>query len=119
MVTGMRAFLTVVGHAYLMLAVIAAGAVVNGVLNYLLIFGHYGFPALGIVGSALATSIANLLMALMLVAYGTLAPALGALRAPRPLLAAGLGELRRDPAARLADRGDDHRRGRPLRRPPP
>ena len=77
MVSGMRAFLTVVGHAYLMLAVIAAGAVVNGVLNYLLIFGHYGFPALGVVGSALATSIANLLMALMLVAYGTLAPALG------------------------------------------
>ena len=49
-ITGMRAFLTVVGHAYLLLAVIAAGAVVNGVLNYLLIFGHYGFPALGVVG---------------------------------------------------------------------
>ena len=53
MVTGFRAFLTVVGHAYVLLAVIATGAIVNGVLNYLLIFGHGGFPALGVAGSAL------------------------------------------------------------------
>ncbi len=75
-ITGMRAFLSVVGHAYLLLAVIATGAVVNGGLNYLLIFGHYGFPALGVVGAAVATSIANLAMALALVAYGAMAPAL-------------------------------------------
>ncbi len=47
-ITGIRAFLTVVGHAYVLLAVIVAGAVVNGVLNYALIFGHFGFPAIGV-----------------------------------------------------------------------
>ena len=75
-ITGIRAFLTVVGHAYVLLAVIVTGAVVNGLLNYLLIFGHGGFPALGIVGSALATSTANLTMALLLLAYATAAPSL-------------------------------------------
>ena len=75
-ITGIRAFLTVVGHAYLLLAVITVGAVVNGVLNYLLIFGHHGFPAMGVPGSALATTIANLAMAMLLLAYAALAPAL-------------------------------------------
>jgi MATE family multidrug resistance protein len=75
-ITGIRAFLTVVGHAYLLLAVIVAGALVNGLLNYLLIFGNYGFPALGVPGAAVATSIANLAMAALLVAYAVLAPAL-------------------------------------------
>ena len=62
-ITGIRAYLTVVGRAYLLLAVIAAGAVLNGVLNYALIFGNFGAPALGIVGAAVATAISNLLMA--------------------------------------------------------
>jgi MATE family multidrug resistance protein len=75
-VTGMRAFLSVVGHAYVLLAIIVVGAAANGILNYLLIFGHFGFPALGVPGAALATTLANLLLALLLVAYGTFAPAL-------------------------------------------
>lgn len=35
--------------------------VVNVVLDWALIFGHYGFPALGLAGAALATSIARFL----------------------------------------------------------
>jgi putative MATE family efflux protein len=34
--------------------------VMNGVLNYILIFGHFGAPAMGIKGAALATLIARL-----------------------------------------------------------
>lgn len=37
----------------------------NTTLNYLLIFGHFGFPKLGIAGAAIATSIARLLEAII------------------------------------------------------
>ena len=66
---GMRSYLTVVGRAYVVLAVIAVGALINGFLNYALIFGHFGAPALGIVGSGLATTLSNFGMALLLVGY--------------------------------------------------
>ena len=66
---GMRSYLTVVGRAYVVLAVIAVGALINGLLNYALIFGHFGAPALGIVGSGLATTLSNFGMALLLVGY--------------------------------------------------
>ncbi len=46
--------------------VIANG--VNVVANYTLIFGHFGFPELGVVGSAWATSISRWVMLLGLVA---------------------------------------------------
>ncbi len=49
--------------------VIANG--VNVVANYALIFGHFGFPALGVVGSAWATSISRWVMLLGLVAVAS------------------------------------------------
>ncbi len=76
LVMGLRSYLTVVNRAWLVLAVVATGAVCNGVLNYVLIFGHFGAPALGIVGSALATTATNWLMAALIVAYTAVAPAL-------------------------------------------
>lgn len=46
-----------------------AGAVSNGVNvigNYILIFGKFGFPAMGVLGAALATSLSRLVMAAIL-----------------------------------------------------
>jgi MATE family multidrug resistance protein len=48
-----------------MIALITANLVNLG-FNYLLIFGHYGFPKMGVVGSAWATVIARVYMALFL-----------------------------------------------------
>ena len=57
--TALSSFFQGVGRpAIPMFAGIAAN-IANLVLNYLLIFGHFGFPALGIAGSALATVLAT------------------------------------------------------------
>jgi MATE family multidrug resistance protein len=47
---------------------IVAGNLVNLLCNYLLIFGHFGAPALGVPGSAYSTSIARWVMFLYLLA---------------------------------------------------
>ena len=50
---------------YPMYATIVAN-VVNIVLNYLLIFGNFGFPELGIIGAAIGTLVSRVLMVLYL-----------------------------------------------------
>ncbi len=47
---------------------IVIGNVVNAVLNWILIFGHLGAPALGVRGSALSTSVARWVMFLYMLA---------------------------------------------------
>ncbi len=67
---------------------------VNLVLNYLLIFGSFGFPKMGVAGAALATVIARYLEAAYLVArtyrqkarYPFLKGALRSMRIPLPLV---------------------------------
>jgi putative MATE family efflux protein len=44
-------------------------AVVNILLNYLLVFGHFGFPAMGIGGAALASSIAEGVAFVLFIGY--------------------------------------------------
>lgn len=58
------------------LIAIALANVVNAAANWVLIFGHLGVPAMGVAGSAWATSMARLSMPLLLVwlARGTLRP---------------------------------------------
>lgn len=50
--------------------------VVNALANYALIFGKFGAPALGVIGSGIATCISSLFMLLILVAYAFLDPRL-------------------------------------------
>jgi len=45
------------------------GLIINIFLNYLLIFGHWGFPALGGIGAGWATAITQWLMVIMLLFY--------------------------------------------------
>lgn len=54
-------------HPPMLVTIVAIG--LNVLLNWLLVFGHFGFPALGLQGSALATLISSVFMALALLAY--------------------------------------------------
>lgn len=76
MVMGLRSYLTIVNRAWLVLAATVIGALCNGLLNWVFIFGNLGAPALGITGAAIATTLTNIVMALLLLAYSALAPAL-------------------------------------------
>jgi MATE family multidrug resistance protein len=60
----MRNFLAAVERPGWVLGVSIAGIVVNAVLGWALIFGHFGLPALGIFGGGLASSIVWTLLAL-------------------------------------------------------
>jgi putative MATE family efflux protein len=46
-----------------------AALVINLVLNYLLIFGHFGFPALGVRGAAIATLVSRIIELLIVIVY--------------------------------------------------
>ena len=51
------------------LIVMIAANVVNLVLNYALIYGHFGFPAMGLQGSAWATFLSRIFLAMAIVMY--------------------------------------------------
>lgn len=44
-------------------------SLINVILDYVMIFGHFGFPAMGVKGAALATTIAELIGDLIVVIY--------------------------------------------------
>ena len=58
----LQSFLNAHGDTRAVLLITVAGVFVNLLANYVLVFGHWGFPALGIMGSGLSTSIVNLAM---------------------------------------------------------
>ncbi|RYI82081.1 MAG: MATE family efflux transporter, partial [Acetobacteraceae bacterium] len=73
-IIGLRSYLSVLGRANLILLVTVAGALINGLLAYTFIFGHFGAPALGMQGAAYASLGTNTAMAAITVAYAVLNP---------------------------------------------
>lgn len=51
----LRSFLSALGHTKIQLIVTTGGILLNVFINYLLIFGTFGFPELGIRGAAIAS----------------------------------------------------------------
>lgn len=69
-----RTVLTAFGRPGATLVVTVAGLFVNAALNWILIFGHFGAPALGLVGSACASLATTTLMAAALGFYVAMQP---------------------------------------------
>ena len=58
----LRSFVSALERPIWALLISIAGVLCNAFLNYVLIFGHLGFPALGLLGSGIGSAITNLLM---------------------------------------------------------
>ncbi len=65
----LRSFLSAFAATRVILVVTVVGVIINGLVAYTLIFGHFGFPRLELRGAALATGFVNLFMFLALLAY--------------------------------------------------
>ena len=88
----------------------------NALANYALIFGKLGMPALGIIGSGLATTLSQALMFAILIAAALIDPRMRRLRLFALPWRPARRRVRGAVAARPADRRDDRRRGRRLLR---
>ena len=53
-----------------LVAVVIVGNVVNAALNWVLVYGHLGFDAMGVAGSAWATAVSRWVMSLLLLVVG-------------------------------------------------
>lgn len=59
MAAALGSFFTGLGHARVVMLVNLVGSLLNIVLNWILIFGHFGVPEMGIAGAALGTVISE------------------------------------------------------------
>lgn len=59
LVAGASAFFTGLGSTKIIMRINCVGLVANVILDYLLIFGKFGFPAMGVAGAGYATALAN------------------------------------------------------------
>ena len=65
----LRNFLATIDRTRIPLITIAVSTCVNGLFNYLLIYGSWGFPRLELVGAGIATSLSHFIGFFLLVAY--------------------------------------------------
>ena len=73
---GCKQFSDALKHPWLPTFVMLGGVFLNVLLNWVLIYGHWGAPALGLEGAGWATLTARIVMALVLIGYVLHAPAL-------------------------------------------
>lgn len=64
-----RQFAEGLGHTRIAMVVMIVCNVINLALNYVLIYGHAGFPAMGLNGSAWATFISRVFMAVFIIVF--------------------------------------------------
>jgi multidrug resistance protein, MATE family len=64
-----RRYLQGIGHVRPIMFTLITANLINWFFNWLLISGHWGFPALGVVGSALSTCLARVYLAAMLAIF--------------------------------------------------
>jgi MATE family multidrug resistance protein len=65
----LRSLLSAFDSTRIILVITVAGVVVNAIINYLLIFGNFGFPRLELRGAATATLLTNCVMFALMLAY--------------------------------------------------
>lgn len=70
----LNSYLAALGRPNVVLGVTAIGLPINALLNWMLVFGHLGAPALGVTGSALASLTVNWLQLAALAAAASLLP---------------------------------------------
>jgi len=69
LLVGLRSFLISLECASFILLVTISGALLNGLLNYIFIFGNFGAPRLEIAGAALATVAVNVFISVVMAGY--------------------------------------------------
>ncbi len=65
----LRSYLSALQRPNVVLGITLAGAGLNALLNYMLVFGHFGAPALGLLGSGIASVSTSFLTLFLIVAY--------------------------------------------------
>ena len=68
-IIALRSLLSAFDATRIILVITLGGVLFNALLNYVLIFGHFGFPRLELRGSAIATVLTNILMFGLMLAY--------------------------------------------------
>jgi len=91
----MRSLLAALSHTRSVMAVLLVCVAGNAALNWVLIFGHLGAPALGVAGSGYASAINHWLMLTGLALCARIMPRLAALRMLRNACAASQAEMMR------------------------